>query len=84
MHWHELFSLGNMGNLEKEHYKDQLQRASSLNLIINAISIWNTVYLSQAIEHFKNTGKYQEIIAPTHITIRMGTYKLSRRIFIYT
>ena len=38
-----------------------------INLIINAISIWNTVYLSQAIEHFKTTGKYQEELLP-HIS----------------
>nr|WP_255668416.1 Tn3 family transposase [Brevibacillus daliensis] len=31
------------------------------------ISIWNTVYLSQAIEHFKDMGKYQEELLP-HIS----------------
>jgi len=34
-------------------YKDQLQRASALNIIINAISVWNTVYLEKAINFLK-------------------------------
>jgi TnpA family transposase len=51
---------GKHGELRERALQDQLQRASSLNLIINAISIWNTVYLSQAIDHFKTKGKYQE------------------------
>jgi len=51
---------GKHGELRERALQDQLQRASSLNLIINAISIWNTVYLSKAIDHFKANGKYQE------------------------
>lgn len=31
-------------------------RASALNIIINAISVWNTVYLSKATELFQNKG----------------------------
>lgn len=58
---------GKHGELRERALQDQLQRASALNLIINAISIWNTVYLSQAIEHFKTTGKYQEKLLP-HIS----------------
>lgn len=58
---------GKQGELRERALQDQLQRASSLNLIINAISIWNTVYLSQAIEHFKTIGKYQEELLP-HIS----------------
>ncbi|MDM5436571.1 DUF4158 domain-containing protein [Bacillus hominis] len=40
--------------------QDQLQRASALNIIINAISIWNTVYLTKAIEYKKKKGFMQE------------------------
>jgi TnpA family transposase len=29
----------------------QLQRASALNIIINAISIWNTLHLTKAVEY---------------------------------
>ncbi|MEX2104439.1 MAG: Tn3 family transposase, partial [Bacilli bacterium] len=38
----------------------QLQRASALNIIINAISVWNTVYLAQATEYIKVKGKLNE------------------------
>lgn len=58
---------GKHGELRERALQDQLQRASALNLIINAISIWNTVYLTQAIEHSKTTGKYREELLP-HIS----------------
>ncbi|PEA26935.1 hypothetical protein CN923_04365 [Bacillus cereus] len=51
---------GKHGELRERALQDQLQRASALNLIINAISIWNTVYLSRAIEHMMEVGKHQE------------------------
>lgn len=57
---------GKHGELRERALQDQLQRASALNLIIN-ISIWNTVYLSQAIEHMKKIGKHQEELLP-HIS----------------
>ena len=58
---------GKHGELRERALQDQLQRASALNLIMNAISIWNTVYLTQAIEHSKTTGKYREEMLP-HIS----------------
>ncbi|PEA06341.1 Tn3 family transposase, partial [Bacillus cereus] len=58
---------GKHGELRERALQDQLQRASALNLIINAISIWNTVYLPQAIEHMKKIGKHREELLP-HIS----------------
>lgn len=37
----------------QDQLQDQLQRSSTLNLLINAISVWNTVYLSEAIKVLK-------------------------------
>ncbi|WP_223070438.1 Tn3 family transposase [Paenibacillus caui] len=51
---------GKHGELRERALQDQLQRASALNIIINAISVWNTVYLQQASEHRKKQGKLQE------------------------
>jgi len=51
---------GKQGEFREKSIQDQLQRASCLNLIINSISIWNTVYLSQVLEHMKRTGNYHE------------------------
>ncbi len=36
---------GKRGELRERELQDQLQRASALNILINAISIWNTTYL---------------------------------------
>ncbi|WP_243526888.1 Tn3 family transposase [Bacillus pseudomycoides] len=51
---------GKRGELRERALQDQLQRASALNIIINAISIWNTVYLTKAIEYKKKKGFIQE------------------------
>lgn len=37
-----------------------MQRASALNIIINAISIWNTLLLTKAVEYQKRTGSFNE------------------------
>ena len=44
---------GKQGELRERDLQDQLQRASALNILINAISIWNTVYLEKAVEYQK-------------------------------
>lgn len=51
---------GKFGELRERALQDQLQRASALNIIINAISVWNTVYLAKAIEFRKDKGKIKE------------------------
>ena len=49
---------GKQGELRERTVENQLQRASALNIIINAISIWNTLYLEKAIEYRKKEGNY--------------------------
>ncbi len=51
---------GKRGELHEKALKDQLQRASALNIIINAISVWNTVYLEKAIEYLKEKNALKE------------------------
>jgi TnpA family transposase len=51
---------GKFGELRERALQDQLQRASALNLIINAISVWNTVYLAKATEFRKDKGDFKE------------------------
>jgi TnpA family transposase len=51
---------GKRGELRERALQDQLQRASALNIIINAISVWNTVYLSEATKVLKNNGQLKE------------------------
>nr|WP_314466138.1 transposase [uncultured Clostridium sp.] len=52
--------LGKRGELRERELQDQLQRASALNILINAISIWNTTYLQKAIDYLKSTGDFNE------------------------
>lgn len=42
---------GKQGELRERTIQHQLQRASALNIIINAISIWNTLHLTKAVEY---------------------------------
>jgi hypothetical protein len=51
---------GKRGELHEKELKDQLQRASALNIIFNAISVWNTVYLEKAIEYLKEKNVLKE------------------------
>ncbi|CAI8949768.1 hypothetical protein EMIT07CA2_550154 [Brevibacillus sp. IT-7CA2] len=37
-----------------------MQRASALNILINAISVWNTVYLVKATDLLQSKGVLQE------------------------
>jgi len=76
---------GKFGELRERALQDQLQRASALNIIINAISVWNTVYLAKAIEFRKNKGDFKEDllnhISPLgweHINF-LGEYKFDSR-----
>lgn len=74
---------GKHGELRERALQDQMQRASALNIIINAISIWNTIYLQQATEQRKEQGSLQEelikYISPLgweHINF-LGEYKFN-------
>jgi TnpA family transposase len=76
---------GKHGELRERALADQLQRASSLNIIINAISIWNTVYLTRATEYRKSNNQFNEElmkhISPLgweHINF-LGEYKFETR-----
>lgn len=51
---------GKQGELRERTMQHQLQRASALNIIINAISIWNTLHLTKAVEYQKQTGGFNE------------------------
>lgn len=47
---------GKRGELRERGLQDQLQRASALNILINAITVWNTVYLTEATKILKAKG----------------------------
>ncbi|MDA2656194.1 Tn3 family transposase [Bacillus cereus] len=51
---------GKQGELRERTIQHQLQRASALNIIINAISIWNTLHLTKAVEYQKQAISFNE------------------------
>lgn len=72
---HEWFAralfFGKRGELRERGLQDQLQRASALNIIINAISVWNTVYLTEAMKLLKEKGNLREDLLK-HISNSLG------------
>lgn len=51
---------GKQGELRERTLQHQLQRASALNIIINAISVWNTLHLTKAIDYQKGIRDFNE------------------------
>ena len=58
---------GKLGEFRNRSIQDQLQKSSALNILLNAISLWNTIYLSKAIEYQKTNGTFREDLLP-HIS----------------
>jgi TnpA family transposase len=46
----------NEGNIRKRFPEEQQTQANCLNLVTNAIVLWNTVYLQAAVEQLKSEG----------------------------
>lgn len=72
---------GKRGEFRERGMQDQLQRASALNILINAISVWNTVYLGEATKELKKHDALKEELLPhisplgwEHINL-LGEYK---------
>jgi TnpA family transposase len=47
---------GQQGLFRERDYLGQLNRATCMSLIINAIVVWNTRYMMAALEHLRSTG----------------------------
>ena len=45
--------IANEGRIRQRHQEDQLNQAACLNLVVNAITVWNTVYMQAAVEQLK-------------------------------
>ena len=48
--------IANQGRIRQRHQEDQLNQAACLNLVVNAITVWNTVYMQAAIEQLQSEG----------------------------
>jgi hypothetical protein len=65
-----------LGELRDRSYNNQRHRASGLNLLTAAITLWNTVYLDHAIT---TTG---HPTARSPLTARLGTHQPHRRLHL--
>ncbi|EKE30792.1 Tn1546 transposase [Salimicrobium jeotgali] len=51
---------GKQGEFRERTLQHQLQRASALNILINAISVWNTLHLSKATEYLSKASEFDK------------------------
>ena len=56
------------GEFHERDLQDQMQRASVLNILMNAITVWNTVYLSKAIEYLRERNELNEDLL-SHVSL---------------
>lgn len=72
---------GKRGEFRERELQNQLQRASALNMLINAISIWNTTYLQKAVDYLKQNYTIDESLL-NHIAPLgwAGAYQFTWRI----
>ena len=45
--------VANERQIRKHNHKDQLNQAACLNLVANAVAVWNTVYMQAILEQLK-------------------------------
>lgn len=48
--------IANQGKIRKRHQEDQLNQAACLNLVVNAITVWNTVYMQAVLDQLRSEG----------------------------
>ena len=53
-----------LGEIRDRSYENQRYRASGLNLVVAAITLWNTVYLEKAIEALRQRETIDETLLP--------------------
>ena len=44
------------GQIRRRHLEEQLNQAGCLNLVTNAVVVWNTVYMAAALEQLRAEG----------------------------
>jgi TnpA family transposase len=58
-----------LGRIHDRSLQEQQYRASVLNLVVSAITVWNTIYIAKAVDYLRNQGweitdKHLEHLAP--------------------
>jgi len=48
---------GDRGRVRKRYREGQEDQPSSLGLVLNAVALWNTLYLDKAVSHLREGGQ---------------------------
>jgi TnpA family transposase len=60
--------LNRLGEIRDRSFENQRYRASGLNLVVAAIVLWNTVYLEQAVQSLRDSGRNIDDKLLTHLS----------------
>lgn len=60
--------VANEAQIRKRHPEDQLNQASCLNLVTNAVIVWNTIYMWAVMEQLKKEGHQIEEADVSHLS----------------
>jgi TnpA family transposase len=60
--------VANEAQIRKRHPEDQLNQAACLNLVTNAVIVWNTVYMWAVMEQLKKEGRQVEEADVKHLS----------------
>ena len=60
--------LANEGRIRRRHYEEQLNQASCLNLVTNAVVLWNTVYMKAVLDQLQAEGQHVDDVGVAHLS----------------
>jgi TnpA family transposase len=63
-----LFSVANEGQVRRRHIEEQINQASCLNLVTNAVVAWNTVYMSAILDQLRAEGFLVNDVDVAHLS----------------
>ena len=68
------------GEIRDGSFESQAFRASGLNLVVSAIVLWNTVYLSRAVESLRAKGATCPMMNPPYLAADLGAHQPDRHL----
>jgi hypothetical protein len=80
MAWRAAVFLHRLGEIRDRTYENQQHRASGLNLLVTAITLWNTRYLDRAIAALRETEDRSPSPSCSSVAARLGTRQSHRRL----
>ena len=69
-----------LGEVRDRSFENQQYRASGLNLVVAAITLWNTIYLERAVTLLRKSQPVDTGFAPTRLAARLGARRPNGRL----